>query len=155
MSACLTAASIIVNKDPIRVGPKASLKDTWIVNVSLRCLKSLWGGWDESKWKWQGTPCPAYFAHGKSLRVEVITEAEPKSLFLMYISPQETFDFEVSSQGRSELSEVVPSINKKIHSIIWKRLLGVCLNLTFKQDDRKYPDGQQEVISSHFIRAAH
>lgn len=153
MSACLTAASIIVNKGPIRVDPKASLKDTWIVNVSLRCLKSLWGGWGESKWKWQGTPCPAYFAHGKSLRVEVITETELKFLFFMYILPQETFNFEVCSRGKTELSTGAPSITKKIY--IWKGLLGVCLHLTFKQDDGKYPDDQQEVISSHFISAAH
>lgn len=49
MSVRLTAASIIVNKGYVSAGPKVSLKDTRIVNASLRCLKSLRGGRDESK----------------------------------------------------------------------------------------------------------
>lgn len=64
MSVSVTAASIIVNKGYIRAGLKVSPKDAGIVNVSLRCLKSLWGGRDEAEWKWQGTPCPAYSEQG-------------------------------------------------------------------------------------------
>lgn len=91
--------------------------------------------------------------HMETLWVEAITEARLKFLFLMYISPEETFNFEVCSQGKTELSAGAPPINKKIY--IWKGLLGVCLHLTFKPDDGKYPDDQQEVKSSHFISAAH
>lgn len=57
----------------------------------------------------------------------------------MYISPQETLAFSLaqSKSEESELSDGTPNTFSTLDS----------LHVTFKQDDSKYPDDRQELLS--------